>query len=342
MASVPKRREVTVATIHRTGLRGVLLPITLIAAAPAGDQRATLEALRRIDLRLATIAYRLTTANATLCRELSPTPGWALHALGQYDAGLRDDARAVFGFETPIAVEAVVAGAPAARAGVRDRDSIVAVDGVDVPTDVPGGPASSAARDRMTGRIAALPAARPLRVELVRDGVRRTVTIPAAAGCRSGFEVLLGPKMTAVADGSIVQIGVRFFERYGDDAVAVVVAHELAHNILHHRERLDAAKVGRGLFADVGRNGRLFRRTEDDADLLGLYLIRNAGYDPQNAVRFWRDHGGDVDGGLLRSRTHGSSKARAAALEAEIAHIPRDAPVPYRPPVLATRDQPLQ
>lgn len=148
--------------------------------------------------------------------------------------------------------------------------------------------------------------------------------------------------MTASADGTIVQIGSRFFERYTDDEVAVVVAHELAHNILRHRARLDEAKISRGMLSELGRNGRLIRRTEDEADLLGLHLLRNAGYDPASAPRFWRAHGGDIDGGLFRSRTHASSKARAQALEAEIANLPADAGKPYRPPVLATRDQPLR
>ena len=73
-----------------------------------------------------------------------------------------------------------------------------------------------------------------------------------------------------------------------------------------------------------------------------MYLLRNAGYDPRIAVRFWREHGGDVDGGLFRSRTHPSSAARAKALEAEIARIPANAPRPYVPPIIATADQPLQ
>ena len=86
----------------------------------------------------------------------------------------------------------------------------------------------------------------------------------------------------------------------------------------------------------------MFRLTEDQADLLGMHLMRNAGYDPQLAVRFWREHGGDVDGGLFRSRTHPSSKARAQAIADEIARIPAGAPIPYVPPILAERDRPLQ
>jgi len=319
--------------------------LLLLAPLPAGAQQdaaATFAALRDVDGRMAAIAYQLTTANAGLCRRLAPTPGWAIHALGQYDPALRDQARRSFGFEAPIAVEAVVPGSPAAAAGVRAGDSIVSVDEIALDAAVPGKETSSAARDAAVEAIAGLPATRPLSVALLRDGHARTVRIAASPGCRSAFEVLLGPKMEASADGRIVQIGVRFFERYSDDEVAVVVAHELAHNILRHRERLDAAGVKRGLLSEVGRNGRLFRLTEDQADLLGLHLLRNAGYDPQISVRFWREHGGDVDGGLFRSRTHPSSSAPAKALEAAIASIPANAPRPYEPGLIAGADRPLE
>lgn len=310
-----------------------------VAADP--DTAATFDALRQVDGRMAAIAYRLTTANAPLCRSLAPTPGWAIHSLGQYDPALRDQARASFGFETPIAVEAVVPGSAAAKAGVRAGDSIVSVDGRPIGSGGPGKDASSAARDAAVEQIAGLPADRPLAVELMREGRTQTVTIPASPGCRSAFEVLLGPGMTASADGRIVQIGVRFFERYTDDEVAVVVAHELSHNILRHAARLEAAGVKRGLLSEVGRNGRLFRLTEDQADLLGAYMLRNAGYDPQIAVRFWREHGGDVDGGLFRSRTHPSSSARAKALETAIATMPAGHGF-YAPPLAAEADRPLQ
>ena len=310
-----------------------------VAADP--DTAATFDALRQVDGRMAAIAYRLTTANAPLCRSLAPTPGWAIHSLGQYDPALRDQARASFGFETPIAVEAVVPGSAAAEAGVRAGDSIVSADDRPIGSGAPGKDASSAARDAAVEQIAGLPADRPLAVELMREGRTRTVTIPASPGCRSAFEVLLGPGMTASADGRIVQIGVRLFERYNDDEVAVVVTHELSHNILRHAARLEAAGVKRGLLSEVGRNGRLFRLTEDQADLLGAYLLRNAGYDPQIAVRFWREHGGDVDGGLFRSRTHPSSSARAKALEAAIATMPAGHGF-YAPPLAAEADRPLQ
>jgi predicted Zn-dependent protease len=95
------------------------------------------------------------------------------------------------------------------------------------------------------------------------------------------------------------------------------------------------------LLSEFGRNARLFRQTETEADLMGAYLLRNAGWDPRIAVTFWREQGGKVDGGLFRSRTHPSSKARAEAIERAIATIPADAPMPYLPPLLEQRDAPL-
>lgn len=327
--------------LRRLAVLAGLLALLPASAAPPTDPAATFAALRAVDQRMATIAYRLTTANAPLCRGLVPVPGWAIHSIGQYDPALREQARASFGFDAPIAVEAVVAGAPAARAGVTANESIAAINGEPL-AGTPGVKADSSARDAANVMIGRQPVGAPLRVDLVKGGAKRTVAIDAVPGCPGSFEVLLGPGMEASADGNTVQVAVQFFERYTDDQVAVVVAHELAHNILRHRARLDAAKVSRGLLAEVGRNGRLFRRTETEADLLGMHLLRNAGYDPQGAVAFWRDHGSDVDGGLFRSRTHPSSKARAQAIADEIARIPAGSARPYLPPLLASRDTPLQ
>ena len=109
------------------------------------------------------------------------------------------------------------------------------------------------------------------------------------------------------------EAALRFFERFDDEAIAAVVAHELAHTVLRHRIRLEAAGVKWGLLAQFGRNARLFRRTEEEADRLSVHLLRNAGYDPRVAVRFWREHGGEIDGGLFRGATHPSAETRAEA-----------------------------
>lgn len=314
----------------------------LLAAAPAGAVDTSYwTALKAVDGRMAAISYRLATGNAALCRELQPVTGMQLHAIDQYAGDAEAEARRVFGFARPVAVEAVVPDSPAARAGVEPGDGLVAVNGAPVPAPSPGTAATSATRDAANALIAGQPADRPLTLTLERAGRRRSVTIPASPGCRSAFEVLLGPGLKAQSDGRIVQVGVRFFELYLDDKIAAIVAHELSHTILRHRARLEAAGVQWGLLAEFGRNGRLFRRTEDDADRLSVHLLRNAGYDPAAAVRFWRQDGGRIDGGIFRGASHGSAGARADALAREVATLPPAGRPDTAPAILATRDQPL-
>jgi hypothetical protein len=331
MAAAMLRSSVVIAA--------ALLAVPAPSATAQQIDAAGYQALRAIDLRLATIAQRLVTANAPLCDRLQPAPGVVLHAIDQYDAASRPLVTKVFGFTRPVSVEAVVPGAAADRAGLVADDGVVSIHAQPMPVP-PSDRTTGTTRDAAVAILAAAPAG-PVTWVVERDGTSRTLTIDAPQGCRAAFEVLLGPAMTASSDGHMVQIGVRFFERYNDDEVAVVVAHELAHIVLHHRARLEAAGVKWGLFSELGRNGRLFRRTETEADLLGAGLIRNAGYDPAIAVRFWRDHGGDVDGGLFRSRTHPASKARAEAIAAVIPTMPANRATFYTPPLIATRDQPL-
>lgn len=322
-----------------------LLPLVAASVATASppapppqidDQATSFEALRAIDLRLATIAHRLVTANAPLCRETAPATGLVLQADTQYDAGSLPSARKVFGFATPVAVEAVVAGSPAGKAGVQANDGVAAIGSQSLSATAT--PPSSADRDAALGVLEQQ--GTPVRLTLLRDGKQEVVQIPATLGCRSRFEVVLGTQMTAQSDGKVVQIGVRFFERYRDDETAVIVAHELAHTILKHRVRLEAAGVKGGLLRELGRNAALSQKVELEADVLGVALLHNAGYDPASAARFWRDHGDDIDGGIFRSRTHPATKRRIAAIEAAAAAIPPGAR-PYTPPILAQRDVPL-
>ncbi|KTT74431.1 peptidase M48 family protein [Sphingomonas endophytica] len=311
-----------------------LFALALLALIAVPVQAAP--SLLEVDQRLAAIAWRLTTANAPLCRDRQPVIGATLHAADQYPRTLRD------AFAAPVAIELVVPDAPAAQAGVAANDGLLAIDGRALPAPTMSDGTTSATRDAAQAAIAALPVDAPIALTLRHDGATRVVTVSPRPGCRVEFEVLTGSKLGASSDGRVVQVGGALFERFGDDQIAVVVAHELAHAILRHRARLEAAGVKWGLLAEFGRNARLFRQTETEADLLGAYLLRNAGWDPQLAVRFWRDYGSRIDGGMFHSRTHPSARDRAKAIAAELATMPPDATTPYFPPLLAKRDAALQ
>jgi hypothetical protein len=323
----------------------VLAAMLAVAAAPADTPTdAFFNALRTADTRLATIAEQLTTANVALCDQRQPALGMVLHSLRQYRESDWPTVKRVFGFGAPVAVEALVAGGAAQRAGVVADDAILAIGDQALPKTVTEAAATTSAdRDRALALIEAAPADQPLTITVDRNGASAQRTLTPRPACKSRFEIVIGNGYDAQADGNNVQLGEKFFEGLSDEEIAVVVAHELSHNILRHRARLDAAGISRGLAAEFGRNARLIRETEDQADALSVYLLFNAGYDPNAAGRLWRTKGTKFGiEGIFRSRTHSSGKDRAKAMDTIAASIKSDALRPVVPALIADRDKPLQ
>lgn len=324
----------------------VLAAIAATAAPTTANDRpdeAFFGALRTADTRLATIADRLTTANVALCDQRQPALGMVLHSLRQYRESDWPTVKRVFGFRAPVAVEAVLSGGAAQVAGVADNDGILAIGDQALPATVAADSKSASTdRDRALALIEAAPATQPLTMTFDRNGQTMRLTLNPRGACKSRFEIVIGNGYDGQADGTNVQLGEKFFEGMSDEEIAVVVSHELAHNILRHRKRLDAAGISRGLAGEFGRNARLIRETEDQADELSVYLLANAGYDPLAPGRFWRKWGNKIGlEGIFRSRTHSSAKSRAKAMDAVAASIAPAAARPIIPALIATRDQPL-
>ncbi len=303
---------------------------------PERDRQALFAGLRAADLRLATIAYRLMVANVALCDRRAGATGLVLHALDSYDSDVRADARRYFRFETPIAIEAVVAGSPAARAGAAADQSVAAIDGASTRE---GG----LSLDEVRARLAAIPPRGALSLAVTSGGRAHRLTIAAVPACAGRAELKLTDDLNAATDGLVLQVNSAMLNVIGeDDELAALVAHELAHIVLRHPERLTAAHVSRGMFSIFGRNARLIRRTEIEADRLSVVLLANAGYDPRAAVRLWRRHGEALgDGGLLAGTTHLDLEDRIALVEREAALIPPDGPRPIVPQWIESRTQPL-
>ncbi len=74
-----------------------------------------------------------------------------------------------------------------------------------------------------------------------------------------------------------------------DDQLAAVLGHEVAHALAHHAsERLARQdREGGGLMAAL-REKKYDREQESEADHIGVFLMTFAGYDPRQAVVFWR------------------------------------------------------
>ncbi|WP_448663722.1 M48 family metalloprotease [Sphingomonas sp. CJ20] len=318
-----------------------LVGVPPAVAVPAEDSASArvFEEIRAADMQLAMVGWRLASANVGLCDRLEAGTGLQIHTLDQFDTGDREAARAHFHFATPTAIEGVIPGSPADRAGLRADDSLVRFGPVDIAA-LPGEPGTTKRLVATQLALAALPAGAPVTVEILRGGAPVQVTVTPVAACKSRFELLLGRGYNASADGTMVQIGARFLD-YPADQLAAVVAHEFSHNILHHRDRLEARGVNWGLLSGLGANVKYFRQTEIQADLLSLYLLTNAGYDPRGATAFWNQFGPSKAGGFLRSRSHPHWRDRVRTMEAEIARIAANPARPAMPALLADRDKPL-
>jgi predicted Zn-dependent protease len=128
-----------------------------------------------------------------------------------------------------------------------------------------------------------------------------------------------------------------------DAGLAVVMAHEISHALLRHgtqRATREVAAAGLiGILAsdsekakDASVIGSLAvlmpwgRAEESGADLMGLRIMANAGYDPREAARFWQRmaaSGGGTGGGPIGEffSTHPSERTRIADIRRALPEV---------------------
>lgn len=323
-------------------VRRLALPLAVIAPAAQAQPQTTQtselhEALRTADMRVAATGFRLSTAAAGLCDRQEPGTGIQLHTLAQYAPGSRAQVRAHFGMAGTAAVEGVVPGSPADRAGIRADDTIVKIGTIAPPDTLPA-EASVATLEALYRQIAELPPGEPIEIAVLRNGKALHFTVRPQPACRTRYELRIADRFDARANGELVQITSRYIEDVDPELFPAVVAHELAHNILRHRDRLIAADASFGLASGFGRNVGLFRQTEIQADILSVHLLARAGYAPSLAARFLREVGPRLLEGQIRNRSHPPFKDRAATVEAEAARLAADGKLPA---FYATRNAPL-
>ena len=329
-------REPRQAAGKPAGRLGPLAILLLVAAAsPVAAASDSPGPLQVQDQRLLAIAEPILARNAPLCDRTMPDLGVALESLDQYPAKARPP------FAAPVAFAQVLPASAAAQAGIEPGDGLVSVDGraiVQRP-DLRASPL----RDSAFAMLSDHPAGTPLTLGIVHAGERREVTIAARQECRALAEILDEKNGTdARSDGRVIQISYGLAVRASDEQIATIFAHELAHAILHHRDRLAAADVSKGLLGELGRDRRLNLQAEEEADRLSVHLLANAGIDPRVAPAFWRSRlGRQLSGGLFHDRMHLSAKARAQMLDEEISTKLTGALPSYPAELLATRNQPM-
>jgi Peptidase family M48 len=182
---------------------------------------------------------------------------------------------------------------------------------------------------------------------LVRRGANIfPLVLTPQLGCSYPIESVFNDRFNAFADGNRIVIYTGLFSHVPDDReVAVIVGHELAHNVLRHPEKKQgnaAAGGAAGLIVDIGllalgvnTQGAISRagveagalaysqEFESEADYLGLYMLARAGFDIDVAPDLFRRRAVQNPSTQVKTyySTHLSTPERAAAMTQTIGEI---------------------
>ena len=288
---------------------GLVLALLLLAElspawSAAPRTTASLASIRAVDRRVATIGHRLAVANLAWCGRTEWRHGLVLLQLSDIAGGLRGEVLSAFGTAQGLGIMALAADGPAERAGLRPNDIITGFDSHPLP-------AGQASNQSWFAALGTAFEDGEAQVAILRGGASMTIRVRGERGCATVFQGAPRQSRDANADGVTVNVNVGLIDyAEGDDELAAVMAHEFAHNVLRHRDRLSA----------TGRRSSAVRQTEIEADRLSVYLMERAGYDPEAAIRFWNRYGPHPLN-FLRSRDHPGWRERVALMQAEIAKI---------------------
>lgn len=300
----------------------LLFAMTSAMGAPSAQVAGPSEGstLRPEDLRVAAMGYRLALDGRPLCPVLAPVSGLLLHHLAEYEAADRS-ALIAAGLDRGPGVLAVVAGSPAAKAGLRAGDVLLTVNGAPFPseTGIAAIKDSEAFRPRLESidlqLIDALGRG-PATLSVLRGGETLSLTVTAASGCPPRIRLARSAQKDAfILRGQVIVTTATLALAANDDELAFVIAHEMAHIILGHTRMLNEAGVPRrGATRGMGRNGKLVRQTEREADQLGGRIMIAAGYDPGHGALILPRLGSGPRLGLFE--THDSDGDRIKAMQA--------------------------
>ena len=320
----------------------LLLPAAPAAGAGQGSEAAAIPALqtgpdgestiRRADLRVGRVAYRLAVAGRPLCPNSWPASGLLFHHLAEYAPPDRPLMVARYGLDRGPGVLSVVGGSPAAKAGLVAGDVLLSVDGAAFPSAVE----IAAIRERSVWRARLEATERQLEDALrrgpadllvLRQGRTLALRLDSLPACLGRVRLARSEQVNAFAtkgDYVVMTTAMLDFVR-SDDELAVALGHELAHIIFGH----PAIRSEEGVLSGLGIHPSSLWKREAEADRFGLRLMAAAGYDLDAALPFWRRYLGKYDWFPQIFRSHPSLGARQKIAAEEIAAI--RAGQPWRP-----------
>jgi len=276
--------------------------------------QASLLALQRDDQRVADTAWRIASRNSDSCLKLWAALGVSLQHVSQYEPAYRAAAQAVFGLDDNYpSILAVAEGSPAAAAGLKPNDILRTINGADLASTSKK-QITAASYDAVSAAMAALealPEQKAAILSIERGGQRLDVSVTPQNVCRSRVELAPGNAINANANGLVAQISGRLVNWIeSDDELALVIAHEMAHNLMGHPKKLSEKSSLSGLATSLGLSGRAQRQMELEADQMGIIMAASAGYNYKVAPDFWGRLNSNAPLASILATSHPTTRAR--------------------------------
>jgi hypothetical protein len=328
-----------------------LLPATLLLAACAApqarmgsvsqdqivieqarQQQFALELALKQQLRLQTVAEPLLRAAVPLCgAKVRPISGFVAANAYRWKKDYFNAAMAA-GYNDTLTLINVTTGLPAADAGLKVGDRIVAIDGAPLVT----GPRAS---DDLASKLPSPKSkvTKPYSVTYRRGESSAIATVVPQMACAYTPQVVEADETNAYSDGQSIFVTTGILRFLNDDSeLAVVVGHELAHNAMHHIEAkmknslmgallgavVDVAAATQGIntkgdFTNQGAQlgGMVFSQDfEREADYVGLYILALAGRPLDGTSNLWRRMAAAHPGSIKFATSHPTTAERFVRL----------------------------
>jgi len=278
------------------------------------QREAVLDLEMRRLVRLKSLSYSLRRAAVGLCKEHEKGLGLEVHDGSDYPKEYGEVAEALYHFGKTVKVYYVHPDTPAAEVGIRQGDTIIAIDGQLLQR----------AKD-WKKRMREVADKKDTVVLTINNSMaQRDISIPFVSFVL--YDALLPKdrlKVRAYADGDSIYISSAMLDLLkSDEELAFLISHELAHNCLRHVAK---KRWGWLLWSTFDTFVHGWKGAEMEADHLGIYIMARAGYNITKAQQFLRHMATIFPANIRPSFTnrHPGTPERVLALEKTTDEIQR-------------------
>jgi len=233
------------------------------------------------------------------------------------------------GISDTLMIVGVIPGSPAQKAGIKLGDRLLAINSTNIPVSKDAVETASKALKFAPNNIAA--------IRFIRDGSTSELTVQSTIVAKLGHIVTAEGNINAYADGENIIVPWAMMRFARDEELQVVLAHEIAHNVMGHIDARKKNALLAGLFGALGdiamassgyRTGGYYTNQfaaigaqafsqdfEREADYVGMYILARANYPIENAPNLWRYFAQIDPHAIAYASTHPTTAERFVLLE---------------------------